>query len=107
MQKYNEKQFAENTRIYWTIVSNLHYCDDGFYILKNTPYIGIIKYNFEGVKISELWAERSVDYMPNDFYLKRNSDVLLLIKSPEAKIEVYRPLSGGPTYRTAANSNGR
>jgi hypothetical protein len=92
IRKTNNKLFYETRdRTSISLTYSFHFSKNGFYILKDSPYVGIIEYDYNGKRISEYWFERSVDYIPNDFIVRDDKSILLLIKSPEAAIDLFRP----------------
>ena len=91
IRKTNEKFFSDiDNRVSIPAIMNFHFGKNSYFVLKGSPYVGIIEYNYSGKRISEYWFDRAVDYAANDFIVRENKDFIFLVKSPEAAIELYR-----------------
>jgi hypothetical protein len=93
-ERENLKSFENNDRITRPVIYAIQADGRGFAIMHNALFPQIMEFDAKGQMSKEYWVMRSYDYIAGDFSLSKKRgkiEISLMLRSPENKIEVFRP----------------
>jgi len=96
-ERINQERMKEpNNNRYMPAIFAFQVTEKGFFILHNYPIVEVLEFDENGHPLNDYWTAKSHDYYAFGFLVRGAGvsdrvEVLLIERSPESHIEVYRP----------------